>query len=77
MKTTTILRKLEANPDLANYFGVTDNLDLESMFGKGSLTGERPQGEYAWFWCDECPFTCPDFVYEVVGNSKVYGFLLY
>ena len=77
MKATTILHKISQEPDLANSFGVSENLNLEAMFGEGSLTGEQPQGEYAWFWVDECPIKCPDFVFKVFGNDKVYGYNLY
>lgn len=77
MKTIEILKTIEQDPDLANYFGVSDNLDLRSMFGAGSLCGAYPQGQYVWFWCDRCPHHCPDFVLKVNDSKeKVYGYFI-
>lgn len=77
MKAIKVLQFLSINPDLVNDFGVSENLDLQSMFGVGSLCGAYPQGQYVWFWCDRCPHPCPDFVLNVNENgSKVYGYFI-
>lgn len=76
MKAIKVLQFLSINPDSANYFGVSENLDLQSMFGVGSLCGAYPQGQYVWFWCAKnIPTNVPDFVYNT-GESKVYGYIL-
>jgi hypothetical protein len=76
MKATKILYFLSMYPDSANYFGVSENLDLRSMFGIGELTGQQPQGQYVWFWgANNIPTNIPDFVYNT-GKSKVYGYFI-
>ena len=76
MKATKVLELLQAKPDLANYFGVSDNMDLNALFGSGSLTGARPTHPFVWFWGVDCPLPCPDAVYKVVGNSRIFVFAL-
>ena len=77
MKAVIILRTFQQNPDLANYFGLSQNTNLEAMFGKGLLNGQQPKSEYAYFWGTYCPISCPDFVYSVTYNrDKVFGYLL-
>lgn len=76
MKATKVLQFLSRYPDSANYFGVSENLDLQSMFGVGSLCGAYPQGQYVWLWgANSIPTDVPDFVYST-GDSKVYGYIL-
>lgn len=77
MKAIEILKTIERHPDIAKYFGVSENLDLKAMFDAESLCGVYPQGQYVWFWCNRCPDLCPDFVLNVNGSKdKVYGYLV-
>lgn len=77
MKAIEILKMIEREPDFANGFGVSENLDLQSMFGVCSLCGAYPQGQYVWFWADRCPQPCPDFVLNVKEDgSNVYGYFI-
>ena len=76
MTTTKVLYFLSMYPDSANHFGVSDNLDMRSMFGVGELSGQKPQSQYVWFWgATNIPNCAPDFVYNT-GESKVYGYIL-
>jgi hypothetical protein len=76
MNATKILSFLSMYPDSANYFGISENLDLVFMFGVGELTGQQPAGQYVWFWGeDNVPTNIPDFVYNT-GESKVYGYFI-
>ena len=86
MKATTILRKISQEPDLANYFGiltVSDNNDaadfVEKMFGKGSLTGQKPENcEYAYIFSkgNKAPISCPDFVIKADEGGYFFGYIL-
>ena len=81
MTANKVLEFLAMSPDSANYFGISDNFDMRLpiwhiMFGVGELTGQKPQGQYVWFWgTTNIPANIPDFVYNT-GDTKVYGYIL-